>query len=559
MSARARLRSLFSNLGSWLFLVPFLAAGPASALDDGMLTDVKVDELKQFVLVDDTTEDLDSDDFDHSLVQSRTFMLDNRRYVRYQQFYQGLEVVGRSVVGQYGKDAGRWQHAMGRFHGKLAQDLDVPVYSQYLTDEFRANISDYAQQDFDTRMGITGQVSKVDSQPVIWIKLDKEPVVAYKVSFRVQPEGGRVSWPHYLIAAEDNSIIDFWDNVQALYTDQAPGGNGKTGQYSFGAANMPSFSVSQQGNTCLLGNTLVKVVSLNNGWWVDNNPAPYSYDCDANSGDPANGAWSPENDAYVFSNLVVSMFQNWYNTPVLAQSNGTAKQLLVLVNVGQNYENAFWDGTYLAFGDGANSYYPLVSVSLVGHELSHAFTDSHSDLLYANQSGAINEAFSDMAAIAAEYYLKAFNAESYETIIGTSGIDWNFGDRIAKGNFAMRSLINPSAYSSAECESQVSGCEWTWQQMLKAADQIPLASRQSYIVHKGSGVMNRAFVKIVQALNGDVRRAFALMVRANMLYWTSTATFAEAACGVKQAAQVDGVNTSIVQTAFQQVGVTPGC
>ncbi|WP_196221290.1 M4 family metallopeptidase [Sansalvadorimonas verongulae] len=548
------LRRMFSSLP----LLCLLSAS-AQAMDDELIKDASVEQLKAFTLVDDTTEDLDASTFDHTLVQMRSFTLEGKRYVRYRQYYQGLEVVGRSVVGHFGKNGDSWDHDSARFFGKLAKNLKLPVYSEFLTDSFRSNITTFAQEEFHNTIGVNGKITGIDSQPVVWIDEDEQAKLAYQVSFRIQPKAGPPLWPHYIIEAADNKVLQYWNNIQGLYSDQGPGGNGKTGKYQFGGANMPSFSVSNSNGACLLGNSRVKVVSLNNGWWVSNKPKPVSYTCGENVGDISNGGYAPANDAYVFTNLVASMFQGWYNHPVMALPNGQAKQLTVLVNVGKNYENAFWDGTYLAFGDGNLSYYPLVSIAIVSHELSHAFTQQNSNLIYANQSGALNEAFSDMAAVAAEYYLKYYSRPAYETLIGQEGIDWRIGDRITKGSFAMRSMDNPSTYNSAECENPVSGCDITWAQMYKTSEQIPTTSRQSYIVHKGSGIMNRAFYYIVNALNGDVRKAFGLMVRANMLYWTSTATFSEAACGVSQAAQVDGVSASIISDAFDKVGVTPAC
>ena len=544
----------------WRKLLPItvLASQLAWGLDDELLMGVELDDLEFFTLVDDTTEEVEDDAFDHSLVQSRAYLVEGRRHVRYDQYYRGLKVVGRSVVGHYDTGTGGWYHTEGRFYGKVAKGIDVPDYRDYLTDDFRQAMFDVATKDF-TSHGKVGSISRRDTQPIIWIDRDEKARLAYQVNFQAQPSKGIVKWPHYVIAVKDSEILEYWDNVQEFYSDQAPGGNTKTGPYTYGSLEMPEFSVSQQGDLCFLGNARVKVLSLHNGSSTQST-TPFSYACDQNVGNPVNGAFSPENDAYVFSNLVISMFQNWYQTAVHTSANGQPKQLTVLVNVGNNYENAFWDGSNLAFGDGYRSYYPLVSVSIVAHELSHAFTENHSNLIYANQSGSINESFSDMAAIAAEYYLKIENPQAYRVLIGKNSIDWRIGDRISKGGLsAMRSMENPSAYSSAECEEQVSGCQHSWDDVLRLAQQIGLANRQSYIVHKGSGIINRAFVHIVNGLGGDVRTAFGLMVRANMLYWTSAATFSEAACGVKQAAEVDGVSVSLIDDAFRLVGVTPDC
>ncbi len=58
----------------------------------------------------------------------------------------------------------------------------------------------------------------------------------------------------------------------------------------------------------------------------------------------------------------------------------------------------------MTFGDGASYFYPLVSLDVSAHEVSHGFIEQNSNLIYSGQSGGINEAFSDMAGEAAEFY-----------------------------------------------------------------------------------------------------------------------------------------------------------
>src|SRR3546814_12024257 len=74
------------------------------------------------------------------------------------------------------------------------------------------------------------------------------------------------------------------------------------------------------------------------------------------------------------------------------------------VHYSNSYENAFWDGSSMTFGDGASTFYPLVSLDVSSHEVSHGYPEQNSGLNYSVQSGGINEAFSDMAGEAAEYY-----------------------------------------------------------------------------------------------------------------------------------------------------------
>jgi hypothetical protein len=79
------------------------------------------------------------------------------------------------------------------------------------------------------------------------------------------------------------------------------------------------------------------------------------------------------------------------------------------VHYSTSYENAFWDGSAMTFGDGASTFYPLVSLDVASHEVSHGFTSQNSNLTYSGQSGGINEAYSDIAGEAAEYYMKGTN------------------------------------------------------------------------------------------------------------------------------------------------------
>ena len=107
------------------------------------------------------------------------------------------------------------------------------------------------------------------------------------------------------------------------------------------------------------------------------------------------------------------MYNDWVGTAPLTF------QLKMRVHYGNNYENAFWDGSAMTFGDGQNTFYPLVSLDVSAHEVSHGFTEQNSGLIYSGKSGGLNEAFSDMAGEAAEFYMKGSN-------------DWLVGQEILK-------------------------------------------------------------------------------------------------------------------------------
>ena len=523
-----------------------MAVHANAAIDDLRLELFDHRVLKGFTVIDDRNDsDEDIESLDHSLVRVHQFTDKQRRYARYQQYYKGFLVLGRNVIAHFGMDESE-ELSKANFSGKLARGLRLQVDDLLLTDDYREEMLNFAKEDFTEKTGFAGNVSQSDSQPVIWIDRNQTPHFVYQVSFRVRPPNGPEQWPHYLIDAMDSSVYQYWDNVRSLYRDKGPGGNGKTGQYIFGEGGLPSLSVTQSNDICLLANTRLVVVSLNNrSYWVnDDFSMPLNYECDNNRGDQSNGAFSPANDAYVFGNMVIAMYERWYRQPVLAGG----EPILVAVHVGVDYENAAWNGVSVLLGDGGKQFYPFASLGVIAHEISHAFTQQHSGLIGAGESGALNEAFSDMAAVTAEYYLKSHDAKAHERLYGQKQLSWQFGDRISKSKRPIRSVSQPELYGAAGCYLRVAGCYLNF-------DDVD----ERDIAHLGSGVFSKVFYELARRLDGDVRKVFGLMLRANMLHWTSDSGFADAACGVKLVASQEGILEETVSAAFETVGVTPAC
>jgi vibriolysin len=198
-------------------------------------------------------------------------------------------------------------------------------------------------------------------------------------------------------------------------------------------------------------------------------------------------------------------------------------QLTMRVHYSTDYQGAFWDGASMTFGDGGNAFYPMVSLDLSAHEVSHGFTERNSNLVYFGMSGAINEAFSDMAGEAAEYYLTGSN-------------DFRVAAQITKGQGAMRYMDQPS----------------------NDGQSIDNASRfnDNLDVHYSSGVYNKAFFLLAKTSGWNTRKAFQVFARANQLYWTSSSSFDQGACGVQIAASDLGFVASDVTKAFSSVGVS---
>src|SRR5262249_28324422 len=72
--------------------------------------------------------------------------------------------------------------------------------------------------------------------------------------------------------------------------------------------------------------------------------------------------------------------------------------LLATVHFGRHYDNAFWDGQQMVFGDGDGHFFNRFTSALdvIGHELTHGITEVEAQLVYSFESGALNESISDV-------------------------------------------------------------------------------------------------------------------------------------------------------------------
>jgi Zn-dependent metalloprotease len=153
------------------------------------------------------------------------------------------------------------------------------------------------------------------------------------------------------------------------------------------------------------------------------------------------------------------------------------------VHYGQDYDNAFWDGTEMVFGDGKMFDRFTKSLDVIGHELTHGVTEHEAGLQYLNQSGALNESISDVFGVQVKQYKLGQTVEE---------ADWLIGADIVKEGFpgkALRSMAEP-------------GTAWE-------RDDQP-ANMKDYVntmsdnggVHTNSGIPNKAFHDVAMALGG---------------------------------------------------------
>lgn len=116
--------------------------------------------------------------------------------------------------------------------------------------------------------------------------------------------------------------------------------------------------------------------------------------------------------------------------------DGNGFQLNSYVHYDVAYANAFWDGFRMTYGDGNSSMSALTTMDIAAHEITHGLTTNSANLIYQNESGALNESFSDIFGAAVEFYAKPTTA------------NWLIGDET--GN-AIRSMSNPNSFGDPDC------------------------------------------------------------------------------------------------------------
>ncbi len=170
--------------------------------------------------------------------------------------------------------------------------------------------------------------------------------------------------------------------------------------------------------------------------------------------------------------------------------DGAGLRLLGTVHYGEGYQNAFWNGTRMVFGDGDGEIFGRFTASLdvIGHELTHGVVEHTAGLVYSGQSGALNESIADVFGVLVAQHTLGQDAAAADWLIG--------GDLLLPGvkGTALRNMLNPgTAYDDPRLgkdpqPDSMSGYVQT--------------SEDNGGVHYNSGIPNRAFALAATTIGG---------------------------------------------------------
>lgn len=170
--------------------------------------------------------------------------------------------------------------------------------------------------------------------------------------------------------------------------------------------------------------------------------------------------------------------------------DGAGAPLLATVHFGRDYDNAFWDGERMVFGDGDGEVFRgfTGSLTVIAHELAHGVTEHSGGLDYQDQSGALNESLSDVFGVLTEQHLLGQTADEATWLVGAE----IFTDAVE--GTALRSMSAPgTAY-----DDDVLGRD---PQPGHMRDYV-VTYEDNGGVHINSGIPNRAFFLLATALGG---------------------------------------------------------
>ncbi len=170
--------------------------------------------------------------------------------------------------------------------------------------------------------------------------------------------------------------------------------------------------------------------------------------------------------------------------------DGNGLRLDSTVHYQKDYDNAFWDGRQMVYGDGDGTLFKrfTIAIDVIGHELSHGVTQYTSNLNYSNQAGALNESFSDVFGSLVKQRQKNQTAPA---------ADWLIGEGLFTASVkgvALRSMKEPgTAY-----DDPVLGKD---PQPGHMRDYVQ-TSEDNGGVHINSGIHNHAFYLMAVAMGG---------------------------------------------------------
>ncbi|UYZ58129.1 M4 family metallopeptidase [Hymenobacter latericus] len=381
-----------------------------------------------------------------------------------------------------------------------------------------------------------------------------QPTLAWKLDvYAAEP----VSRAHIYVDAQTGEVISQNDIIKHAATTA-----------SFATAYSGTRSLANESYTTSTGATAYRLRSYTRGLGIEtyNCRKGNSYTSAVDFTD-ADNSWTEYNNAN-FDNVAgdahfgaQATYDYWKNVHGRNSYDNAGAKIKSYIHFddtpgdGVGYENAYWNGSVMTYGDGATRFRPLTSLDVCAHEIGHAVCEKTANLVYSNESGAMNEGFSDIWGACIEAYAVGTLGATSSGVKAKS--TWLIGEEIDKQRAALRSMSDPNSQSQPDTYK---GTYWY------------TGTGDNGGVHTNSGVLNHWFYRLAVGGSGtnDIGSAFnvtgigidaaaKIAYRTESVYLTSSSTYASARTYSIQAAKdlygAGSAQEIAVTNAWYAVGV----
>lgn len=415
-------------------------------------------------------------------------MLPGRVTERADQYYRGVRV--------FGADISRQIDAQGIVHsvfGNVYEGIELPTDPRLAPDDVRARVE-----------ALAGIAQADDNAPELLV-LPRDGGASFRLAWRMRAVTAQADIVQYFLdAASGDVLLEYSDRQTQSAVGRATGVLGDSKKISV-TGSSGSFTARD-----LLRPPLIETDDMNGDPFrtfaylvgvIQLGASDVASDSDNNWTDGA------VNDAHVYSGFTYDYYFKRFGRRGLDNNNIRIRSLInpvrrTATDVSQFFSrfpdffvNAFYaGGGIMLYGVGLPPGFTLRgqswnhlsgAIDVVGHELTHGVTQFTSDLIYQNESGALNEAFSDMMGTSIEFFFQPAGN-------GDLRADYLCGEDVVRPG-GLRSMENPQAYGDPDHYSR---------RFLGTADNGG--------VHINSGIANQAFYL---AIEGGTNRTSGLAVQ----------------------------------------------
>ncbi|ARI76377.1 M4 family metallopeptidase [Halobacillus mangrovi] len=347
-------------------------------------------------------------------------------HVKLQQKKNGVPVDGHAITVHYSSD-NRVQAVSGQFNESV-EDSSISTEASLSKEE--------SLKKAKAAVKAPKELPYEPSSELVIYPFDDENHLAYKVNVTFMGEQPG-NWFVY-VDANSGEVIDQYNAIMHAdgYQSSTGAGLGVLGdhrQLHISHQNDKSFKdgtkfyLLDQTHENLDG---IYTYDFKNSWAYNQLPGELFQSNDAAFTDDYD---RPAVDAHYNSEEVYDYFLEEHDRNSI---DGEGMPIISSVHFGEDYNNAFWNGRQMTYGDGDGEFFIPLSAGLdvAAHEMTHGVTTHSAGLKYEFQSGALNEAFSDI-------FGALVDEEDWEV-----GEDIMAEEAVASGRESLRSLSNPSKY-----------------------------------------------------------------------------------------------------------------